>query len=92
MPKQVSVSRMVHFVMPNGQHRPAVVVHVNEDGTPNLQVFTDAIDNHANVILKQRVQEGTEAHTWHWPEQVPAPAEAPGPASPPELTGPRPVG
>lgn len=34
---------MVHFVMPNGVHRPAVIVQVWDPqlGTSNLQVFTD---------------------------------------------------
>lgn len=40
--------RMVHFVMPDGQHRPAVVVRVWREvvsaceGYVNLQVFTDS--------------------------------------------------
>lgn len=35
--------RIVHFVMPNGEHRPAIVVKVwsKESGVSNLQVFTD---------------------------------------------------
>lgn len=38
--------RIVHFVMPNGDHRPAVVVNVWHvsgqcEGYVNLQVFTD---------------------------------------------------
>ena len=37
--------RIVHYVMPNGQHRPAIVVQVwdytGPSGTSNLQVFTD---------------------------------------------------
>jgi hypothetical protein len=38
--------RMVHYVMPDGQHRPATVVHVWDvsgvcEGYINLQVFTD---------------------------------------------------
>jgi hypothetical protein len=45
--------RIVHFVMPNGQHRPAIVVRVwrvtqaegsalpPENGCSQLQVFTD---------------------------------------------------
>lgn len=42
--------RMVHYVLPNGDHRPAVVVKVwnKEDGYVNLQVFTDGRnDRHA---------------------------------------------
>lgn len=35
--------RLVHYVMPDGQHRPAMVVKVwnKQDGYINLQVFTD---------------------------------------------------
>lgn len=34
--------RMVHFVMPNGQHRSAIVVKVwHPNGTANLTVFSD---------------------------------------------------
>lgn len=34
--------RMVHYVMPNGQHRPAIIVKVwGETGLSNLQVITD---------------------------------------------------
>jgi len=34
--------RIVHYVMPNGQHRPAIVVKVwNPSGMSNLQVITD---------------------------------------------------
>lgn len=35
--------RIVHFVMPNGEHRPAIVVKVwnKTSGTSNLTVFSD---------------------------------------------------
>lgn len=35
--------RIVHYVLPNNDHRPAVVVRVwnKEEGYVNLQVFTD---------------------------------------------------
>lgn len=37
--------RIVHYVLPNGDHRPAIIVNawlkVYGDGTVNLQVFTD---------------------------------------------------
>ena len=37
--------RIVHYVMPDGEHRPAVVVkvwdHEGETGTSNLQIITD---------------------------------------------------
>lgn len=35
--------RIVHYVLPNNEHRPAIVVKVwnKEEGYINLQVFTD---------------------------------------------------
>ncbi len=37
--------RMVHFVMPNGEHRPAIITRVwdrtGSTGCANLSVFTD---------------------------------------------------
>jgi hypothetical protein len=37
--------RIVHYVMPNGEHRPAIVTKVwdreNQSGCSNLNVFTD---------------------------------------------------
>lgn len=50
----LAVGRIVHYVMPNGQHRPAVVVRVwGEEMCPagetvQLQVFTDG-SNDANA-------------------------------------------
>lgn len=46
MEQQVTVGRIVHYVMPNGEHRPAIVVRVWGDGHSGaqrvqLQVFTD---------------------------------------------------
>ncbi len=39
--------RMVHYVLPNGTHRPAVIVQVWDHGTgmSNLQVFTDGTND-----------------------------------------------
>lgn len=45
--KGLTEGRIVHFVMPNGEHRPAIVVRVWREiasaceGYVNLQVFTD---------------------------------------------------
>jgi len=42
---------IVHFVMPNGEHRPAIVVRVWDPsaGTVNLQVFTDGLNDFREV-------------------------------------------
>lgn len=42
--------RIVHYVMPNGEHRPAIVVRVWStdgvcEGYVNLQVFTDGAND-----------------------------------------------
>lgn len=42
--------RIVHFVMPDGKHRPAIIVQVwNPEGTVNLQVFTDGLNDERTV-------------------------------------------
>lgn len=56
-----SVGRLVHYIMPNGKHRPAIIVNVNKGNslegqvvatirepvppTVNLQVFTDCTND-----------------------------------------------
>lgn len=39
--------RIVHYVLPNGAHRPAIVVQVwsQTTGTSNLQVFLDGTND-----------------------------------------------
>jgi hypothetical protein len=58
---KISIGRLVHFVLPNGEHRPAIVVRVWPDEFPNnteektgvnLQVFLDGTnDNEAYAGL-----------------------------------------
>ena len=78
--------RIVHYVMLNGQHRPAIVVKVwrNQDGTPtkdgysNRQVFTDSDaegkynDGCPPVMWATSVpySEEPRAGTWHWIEKA----------------------
>ncbi len=66
--------RIVHYVMPNGKHRPAVVVEVwDGKGAVNLQVFTDSMNDGApNVQWQTSVpfSESPEAGTWHWIERA----------------------
>lgn len=41
--KGLAIGRIVHYTMPSGAIRPALIVHVwNEQGSVNLQVFTDS--------------------------------------------------
>lgn len=69
--------RMVHFVMPNGEHRPAVVVRVwnKETGYVNLQVLTDGSNDgpgcEKGIRWETSVDYSEEfgIRTWHWPEK-----------------------
>jgi hypothetical protein len=49
--------RIVHFVMPNGEHTPAIVLkvwdHDGNTGTANLMVFTDG----SNALPETKEQE-----------------------------------
>lgn len=52
----LAVGRIVHYVLENGQHRPAIVVRdwQQENGLVNLQVFTDGWnDQYASTHLVQ---------------------------------------
>lgn len=67
-----TVGRDVHFLLEgrDGQPvaRPAKVVHVNEGGTLNLQVFTDGEnDGLGNVVHRTSVAEGSGVGNWAWP-------------------------
>ena len=73
-----SIGRIVHFVLPDGQHRPAIIVRVWDDiPTPEslvqLQVFTDGEnDGLQNVEWRTSVQQHAltpKPGTWHEPER-----------------------
>ena len=65
--------RIVHYVMPLGEHRPAIITKVwNENGLSNLSVFTDYSNDlpytsdgeqkfHDYVIRLEDVRHG---HVW----------------------------
>lgn len=75
--------RMVHFVMPNGDHRPAVIVNAwkgvsvyQQQGKVNLQVFTD-FSNDGKEYESGRYwatsipySEEPKPNTWHWIEKA----------------------
>ena len=73
-----SVGRIVHFVLPNSEHRAAMVVKIFcDDGSAQLQVFTDGSndnsycgDDNVRWETSVRYSEGNEPRTWHWPERV----------------------
>lgn len=72
--------RIVHYVLENGEHRPAIVVKVWDkvSGVSNLQVFTDSsndepVTGHAgNIMWKTSVPyaEAPRPSTWHWIEKA----------------------
>lgn len=73
----LSVGRTVHYILSNGEHRPAIVTRVWSPTCGQLVVFTD-LPNDANdvpgevvdlVEYRSSVVEGTAPHTWHWPER-----------------------
>jgi hypothetical protein len=85
-----SVGRIVHYVMSDGrypgEHRPAIIVKVWEEGNPDsfvqLQVFTDGPNDYfsptdpgySGIAWRTSVHhDETEKKqaSWHWPEFVP---------------------
>jgi hypothetical protein len=74
--------RMVHYVMPNGKHRPAIVVKVWNVGSPegsptnngmsNLMVFADPGDDGGGPQYSTSViySEEPKINTWHWIEKA----------------------
>ena len=47
MQPKPSIGRIVHVVLPDGQHRPAIIVRVNNDaGSVNVRVFYDGSNDH----------------------------------------------
>lgn len=78
-----TIGRIVHYVRENGDHRPAIIVHVWPSDDPafqtvQLQVFMDSDaegklnDGEPAVSWKTSVvhdQGGKAPYSWHWPEQ-----------------------
>jgi len=69
--------RIVHFVLPHGEHRPAIIVNAWRNaayvnGEVNLTVFPDwSNDGLAATEWRTSVPFSEEAkpNTWHWPER-----------------------
>jgi hypothetical protein len=82
-----SIGRVVHYKLPagpnRGEYRPALIVRVWGEATPDsavqLQVFTDGHNDgpeyaagiHWATSVKHD-ESGTEFGTWKWPPYVPA--------------------
>jgi hypothetical protein len=77
--------RIVHYVLQDGSHRPAIVVRNwrTPGGCCNLQVFLDGEDDFGAAGLGgQEMEKGRawrtsvlysakpQPHTWHWPEKT----------------------
>ncbi len=76
----VTVGRIVHYVLSEGQVRPAIITRVWRDileghehsGMSNLNVFLDAGDDarerqHRGSVM---FDEDGKVNTWHWPPRV----------------------
>ena len=59
--------RIVHYVMPDGNHVPAIVVKVwNPNGTSNLQIFTDGVNS-----LPSTPEENRKFDSFgFWPDEI----------------------
>lgn len=71
--------RIVHYVMSNDAHRPAIIVQVwdYEYGTVNLQVFTDGnndgyLGDNGLYRVTSAIFDETNKYvgTWHWIEKA----------------------
>lgn len=79
----LQLGRIVHFVLPSGIPRPAIVVRVWDNDVVNLQVFTDGINDSAlglgtpaNVVHQASIPhevptaaKSLSPATWHWPDE-----------------------
>lgn len=73
--ESLGAGRIVHYVMPDGEVRPAMVVRIwsLDNGCVNLNVFVDFLNDKSETspIWKTSVlyDENKEPNTWHWPER-----------------------
>ena len=78
MMQGLTEGRIVHFVLPDGQHRAALVSRVwNDDGVVNLHVFVDQANDRQikadnGILLQTSVtfSEEPQPGTWHWIERA----------------------
>lgn len=72
MPKQTpSIGRVVHYVATNGDHVPADICEVLQDGATNLFVKDSTIGRASFAYGVEEEPSGAVPGTWHWPEYVP---------------------
>jgi hypothetical protein len=74
-----SIGRIVHFVLPSGEHRPAIIVRIwdfvpTASSSVQLQVFTDGSNDGLNYVeWRTSVHQDAETKapgTWHEPERA----------------------
>lgn len=78
---KLTEGRIVHVVMLNGEHRPAICVRAWNDTCGNFQVFLDGTNDAATDASREAMERGTmwatsvcyseekAIRTWHWPER-----------------------
>lgn len=73
-PKPLTRNRIVEYIMPDGQRRPAIVTRVDDDGqSASLNVFTDGANEGGVAAHQRNIRQGEEPGCWNWP-QIDAPA------------------
>ena len=74
----LSIGRIVHYVLENGEHRPAIIVRVwNKDpGAVNSVVFLDGSNDTGSSggalqmwVTSVVFSETPKPNTYHWPER-----------------------
>lgn len=79
--REPSIGRTIHYVLFPGEHRPAIVTRIHDDGSINAMVVLDGLNdtrrlNEASHIIGFSlwaidVKEdpgGYKLGSWHWPE------------------------
>lgn len=75
MSQELTIGRIVHYVLSDNEHRPAIIVGAYGNNIVNLQVFTDG-DNDSQAFgtvwrsSVEQDEEFKEQGTWHWPERA----------------------
>ena len=81
MENKISVGRIVHFILSNGEHRPAIVVRVWSNECVQLQVFLDGTNDASSDVPRTALDAGImwatsvpyseepQQRSWHWPER-----------------------
>jgi hypothetical protein len=72
--KELTEGCMTHYVLESGTHRPAIIVHVDDAGTGDVQllVFVIGADGYGDRQLERQAgyDEEKSPGTWHFIEQA----------------------